>query len=161
LLRLIMAWAVPPLLLPLCCVLIKHKEGVTFTVCHGKWKRLKCKRGVSVVDLPLYPKVNTLRYSYYLWLYSPCEPWSPFQFLNLYTVGRTPWTGDQPVARPLPAHRTTQTQHKRTQTSMPRVWFEPTIPVFERAKTVHALGRRAATVIDPRCIIYYINSLVS
>jgi hypothetical protein len=28
-----------------------------------------------------------------------------FSFLILYTVGRTPWTGDQPVARPLPAHR--------------------------------------------------------
>jgi hypothetical protein len=29
---------------------------------------------------------------------------------------------------------------------MPRVGFEPTVPVFERAKTVHALDR-AATVI--------------
>jgi hypothetical protein len=29
---------------------------------------------------------------------------------------------------------------------MPRVGFEPTIPVFERAKTVHALDH-AATVI--------------
>jgi hypothetical protein len=28
-----------------------------------------------------------------------------FQFLNLYKVGRTPWTGDQPVSRPLPTHR--------------------------------------------------------
>jgi hypothetical protein len=28
-----------------------------------------------------------------------------FQFLNLYTVGRTPWTRDQPIARQLPAHR--------------------------------------------------------
>jgi hypothetical protein len=43
------------------------------------------------------------------------EPWPLFQFLNLYTVGRTPWTGDQPVARPLPTHRTAQTQNKRTQ----------------------------------------------
>jgi hypothetical protein len=32
-----------------------------------------------------------------------------FSFLNLNTVGRTPWAGDQPVARPLPTHRTTQT----------------------------------------------------
>jgi hypothetical protein len=29
-------------------------------------------------------------------------PWPLFQFLGLYTVGRTPWTGDQPVAGPLP-----------------------------------------------------------
>jgi hypothetical protein len=54
--------------------------------------------------------------------------------------------GDEPVARPLPTHRTTQTQNKRTQTSMLQVGFELTIPVFGRAKTVHALDR-AATVI--------------
>jgi hypothetical protein len=35
-----------------------------------------------------------------------------FNFLILYTVGRTLWTGDQPVAMPLPTHRTTQTQNK-------------------------------------------------
>jgi hypothetical protein len=69
-----------------------------------------------------------------------------FQFLNLYTVGRAPWTGDQLVARPLPTYKTTQTQNKRTQTSSPRVGFELTIPVFERATPVHALDR-AATVI--------------
>jgi hypothetical protein len=49
--------------------------------------------------------------------------------------------GDQPVARPLPTHRTTQTQ-----TSMPSVGFEITISAFEQAETVHAL-ERAATVI--------------
>jgi hypothetical protein len=54
--------------------------------------------------------------------------------------------GDQPVARPIHAHRTTQTQDKRTQTSMPRVGFEHTIPAFERAKRVHDIDR-AATVI--------------
>jgi hypothetical protein len=37
-------------------------------------------------------------------------------------------------------------QHKRTQTSFPQVGFEPTIPVFERVKTVHALAW-AANVI--------------
>jgi hypothetical protein len=41
-----------------------------------------------------------------------------FSFLILYTAGRTPWTGDQPIARPLFTQRTTQTQSKRTQTSM-------------------------------------------
>jgi hypothetical protein len=41
---------------------------------------------------------------------------------------------------------TEQHEHKRTQISMPRVGFEPTIPVFERANTIHALDR-AATVI--------------
>jgi hypothetical protein len=31
---------------------------------------------------------------------------------------------------------------------MPEAGYEPTIPMFERAKTVHVLDR-AATVIDP------------
>jgi hypothetical protein len=39
---------------------------------------------------------------------------------------------------------------------MPSVEFEPTIPVFERAKTVHALDR-AATVIGSLHYITYIN----
>jgi hypothetical protein len=69
-----------------------------------------------------------------------------FSFLIFYTICRTLWTEDQPVARPLPTHRTTQTQNKRTQTSIPRVGFEPTKPASERAKTVHALDG-AATVI--------------
>jgi hypothetical protein len=69
-----------------------------------------------------------------------------FSFLILYTVVRTPWTGDQPDAKPLSSHRTTQTQNKSTQTPMPRVGFEPTIPVFELKKRVHVL-ERAATVI--------------
>jgi hypothetical protein len=67
-------------------------------------------------------------------------------FLILYTVGRTPWTGDQLVARPLPAHRTTQIQNKRTQTSIPRVGFEHMMSEFGRANAVYILDR-AATVI--------------
>jgi hypothetical protein len=37
--------------------------------------------------------------------------WSLFQFINLYTVGRTPWRGDQPVARTLPTHRINAHRH--------------------------------------------------
>jgi hypothetical protein len=70
-----------------------------------------------------------------------------FKVLDIfYTDGKTPWTEDQPVTRSLPTHRTTQTKNKPTQSSMPRVGFESTIPAFERAQTVHALDR-AATVI--------------
>jgi hypothetical protein len=40
------------------------------------------------------------------WLYSLLlRPSRFFSFVILYTVGRNPWTGDQPVARPLRAHR--------------------------------------------------------
>jgi hypothetical protein len=43
------------------------------------------------------------------------RPWPHLQFRNLFcTVGRTPWTGDQPLLKPLPKHRTIQTQNKRT-----------------------------------------------
>jgi hypothetical protein len=35
-----------------------------------------------------------------------------FFHFDHFTDGRTPWTSDQPVARPLPNHRTTQTQNK-------------------------------------------------
>jgi hypothetical protein len=71
-----------------------------------------------------------------LLLCSPLDLGRIFSFLILYAVGRTPWAGDQPVARPLPTHRTIQTQHKSTQTSTSRTGFEPLIPVFERAVTV-------------------------
>jgi hypothetical protein len=64
-------------------------------------------------------------------------PWPFLQFRNLfYTDGRTPW--DKWTARRQAA---TYTQDNTTQTSMPWVGFEPTIPAFERAKTVHALDR--------------------
>jgi hypothetical protein len=51
---------------------------------------------------------------------------------------------DQPVARPLPT-QDKQRENKRRQASIPLAGFEPTIPVFKRAKTFHALDR-AATV---------------
>jgi hypothetical protein len=72
-------------------------------------------------------------------------PWPLVQFLIFYTVDRSPSTGNQSVARPLPAHRTAQTHNKRTQTSMHRVKFEPTISLFEWPQTVH-VADRAATV---------------
>jgi hypothetical protein len=51
------------------------------------------------------------------WLYnSSLGPGLFFSFVIFsYTFGRTLWKSDQPVSRPLPAHRTTQTQYKSTQ----------------------------------------------
>jgi hypothetical protein len=48
--------------------------------------------------------------SFSSWIYSPRGPWPLFQFLNLYTVGWTPWTGDQPIASPLPTQNNTNTE---------------------------------------------------
>jgi hypothetical protein len=83
----------------------------------------------------------------YLCLYSlSVGPWLLLQFLNPIHSRYDPWTGDQPVIRPIPTHGTTQTQNKPIQLSMPWVGFEPTIPAFKRVKTVHVFDR-VATVM--------------
>jgi hypothetical protein len=97
----------------------------------------------------------------HLWLYSPLLDLGRFfSFVIFYTAGRAPWTGDQSVARPLPAHRTAQTQNKGTQKFMPRVGVESTIPVFKQAKRVHALDR-AATVICKKLTLGYQKTHIS
>jgi hypothetical protein len=66
--------------------------------------------------LVLHESVRCILYYFIQWLCSPfVGPWPLLQFRNhVYTGVGTPWTSDQPVARPLPTHRTTQTQNKRT-----------------------------------------------
>jgi hypothetical protein len=68
-------------------------------------------------------------------------PWPFLQFRDLlYTDGKTPWTGDQPVARPLPTHRTTQTQNKRTQS-----WIrthDPSVRASEDSSCLRPRGHR-------------------
>jgi hypothetical protein len=82
-------------------------------------------------------------------------PWPLLLFRNLsYTDGRTPWTSGQP-----PTHRATQTQNKRTQTPLLWVGFEPTITVFVRPKTVHALDRAAILIGSMTCEIYQERTL--
>jgi hypothetical protein len=57
---------------------------------------------------------------FYLWLYSSLLGLDRFlNFLMFYTVGRTPWPGDQSVARLLPTYTAKQKKNKRIQTSMP------------------------------------------
>jgi hypothetical protein len=66
----------------------------------------------------------------------------------------TPRTGEQPC-RETATYTGQQKQKKRGQVSMPRVGFEPTIPVFEQTKTFRVLDR-AATVVSvgyPRFLI--------
>jgi hypothetical protein len=76
-------------------------------------------------------------------------PWPHFSFLILHPVSSIPWTGDQPVSKLLLTEITTETQNKRTQTSIPRLRFETTTPAFERTKTVHALDREATVIGHP------------
>jgi hypothetical protein len=53
---------------------------------------------------------------------------SDFQFYDHFTDDRTPWTGDQLVARPLPKQRPTQTQNKHIKNSGALV-CQQTIPI--------------------------------
>jgi hypothetical protein len=80
-------------------------------------------------------------------------PWPLFQFLDLFTqkiglLGRgiSPSQGRY-------LHTEQHKQNKRTQTCMSQVGFEPTIPVFENAKTVHT-SDRAATLIGKNWSTY-------
>jgi hypothetical protein len=51
--------------------------------------------------------------------------------------------GDQPDARPVPTQDNTTQKKKRGPTSMPRAEFEPSMPMFERSKSVRAIDRVA------------------
>jgi hypothetical protein len=88
---------------------------------------------IDTYTLELYSFIHSFIHQ---WLYSLLlGPDLFFSFvIFLYTDGRTPWMGDQPVVRPLPTHRTTQTHNKRTHRHP--FGFEPMIPAFERAATV-------------------------
>jgi hypothetical protein len=73
--------------------------------------------------------------------------------MNLFlTFGRTPWTGDQPDARPLPTQDTTTQKNAYTHTSMPLTGFEPTIPAFELSKTVRA----SLLFVFPVLVVLYV-----
>jgi hypothetical protein len=73
--------------------------------------------------------------------------WPLLQFRNLfYTVSRTTWTSDQPVARPLPIHRTTQTCIKHTHRHPCLEWDSNSRSLRPSKQDIHTLDC-AATVI--------------
>jgi hypothetical protein len=55
--------------------------------------------------LPSYPFINQWLYSSFFFFLAPDRSFFYFNFLILYTVGRTIWTVDQSVERPIPTHR--------------------------------------------------------
>jgi hypothetical protein len=94
------------------CSYSKSHDRVHFVIPHFKMNFIAILR--FALKSPKW-SARAFAVSVCLWLYSHfVGSWPLFQFLILYIVGRTPGTGDQPVARPLPTPRTTQTQNKHT-----------------------------------------------
>jgi hypothetical protein len=106
----------------------RARNMIPLTVVPVGWCDTKCWSEFCAIRFPLNIEVTircTLSRHWWLtWHFihssmalkpSFFGPWPLLQFRNLfYAVGRIPWTGDEPVARPLPTHRTIQTQNKRT-----------------------------------------------
>jgi hypothetical protein len=66
------------------------------------------------IYLSIHPSIHPPTYlpTYLPTTVQPFVGSSPlFSFLILYTAGRTSWTGDKPVARPLPTHRINAHRH--------------------------------------------------
>jgi hypothetical protein len=74
-----------------------------------------------------------------------------FSFVIQHTFGRTPLTGDQQVARPLPAHRTAQTQNKCTQICLE--WYS-------KPRSQCSSERRRFMPFTARPLLYLIKFLV-
>jgi hypothetical protein len=74
------------------------------------------------------------------------RPWLLFQFHNnfIQMVGLLGRGISTSQGRYL--HTEQHKQNERTHTSMPPMGFEPTTPVFERAKTFHAIYHAAAAM---------------
>jgi hypothetical protein len=132
-----------------------------FLCTHYQWADGRCALSVKTIFfLARMPILNSIHTCYCLynnsfihqWPYSPLlGPGLFFSFIIFFTqsvvlLGRgiSPSQGGY-------LHTGEHKHRTNAETSMPWVGFEPTIPAFERAKTVHA-SDRAATVTGA-CII--------
>jgi hypothetical protein len=90
-----------------------------------------------------------LHVTFFIRLYSSfVGPWHFFSLLILYTVGRTPCMGDQPVLRPLLTH-TGQHKHRINAHKHPclQMGFEPT--------TLRVRGGEDGSCLRPRGSCYF------
>jgi hypothetical protein len=77
---------------------------------------------------------------------------------HFYTDGMTPWSSDQPVARPLSKHRTTQTQNKRIHTEHPCLERD-SIPWSQRPSKRRQFIPQTARLLWPACFKSYAKIL--
>jgi hypothetical protein len=70
------------------------------------------------------------------------RPWLFLSFLILYTIGRTPWMGDQPVVRPLPTKLWTQKLTESNKITGHSIWTEWKITAPKCIPHYKTIGRR-------------------
>jgi hypothetical protein len=123
--------------------LLNFASSKTFPWSQSENSRTSLQRQLTSISNCVLSRIINATLPLSHWLYSPLDLGCFFRFLIVSTVARTPCTGEQPIARPLLTHRTTQTRNKRTQTSDFRVGFEPTNPRTQRSN-----GRRPRGLSD-------------
>jgi hypothetical protein len=84
------------------CICVRHTHKHTHSPTHTQAHSLSHTHTHTHTHTPTHSFIDPLT------LCSPLLGLSPFcSFLVLYTISRTPWTGDQPVARLLPTQNNT------------------------------------------------------
>jgi hypothetical protein len=117
-----------------------------FCTIHSPWQRQNLELLLLASGLlSLYVNKHELNYYYYASTALFLGISLFLSILILHTVDTTPWTGDQPVVRPLSTQRSAQTQNKQIDIHASN-GIRTKISVLERAMTVHALDG-AANVI--------------
>jgi hypothetical protein len=84
-----------------------------------------------------------------------------FQFLNPKTVGRTPWTGNQPDARPLPTQDNTNTECRQDIHVLSGIRAQdPSVPAGEDISYLRPRGHCNRPKLVQRVIKQYIAEVL-
>jgi hypothetical protein len=95
------------------------------------------------LSLSLFPVAPTLKHS------TPVKRIVSLQFLNPRTVSRTPWSGDQPAARPLPTqdkHRINTGVHALSGIRI----HDPSVPEGEESSCLRPRGHCDRPIINKK-----------
>jgi hypothetical protein len=112
----------------------------------------------SIWTVKVHSFIHSLVHISCCFLWSIKHPWNAsfhFSFVIFCIDDRTPWMRDQPVARTPPTH-TGQHKHRIGANIHASIGIQPTTPVFERSKKVHAFDRVplwSATVTVKQCFL--------
>jgi hypothetical protein len=116
--------------------------------------------------LHTYVYIRVYAYIFFPWHYIPSGPRPTsmnsvhFGFSRSYTYCRTPWAGDQLVARPLPADK-----HRKTHTNIHALsgigTHDPGFPASEDSACLRPLGYRGRPyAYIYSYILWYVNPLL-